>query len=568
MSSTTRRLPTPSGVASPAARVDPVAAASRHAGIVPIHYRIVTITPETAERLLARRRAGARRRAAVVLACADAMRDGRWRLDGTPIVLSHEGIVLDGLQRLLASVESACVFETLLAEGVDPAATFGPRRTPRPCRGKGQGGPGARQVRDVRAALVELLNLDGRHDQPRGSAELDQALLAHPRIGEAVRVSRVMPAGALPESVRAALICLTDEGDRAAVARLLDAIARPHAFASSEPGAVLRQRLDDAARAHRVTAGEDTWLAQAMAALRATPAPMPQASANAPAIDAMDGGTLHHGLPQVAVETIGPLHAARHLLHASHHLLHAPANGRISRPRVEALARDIVDARWLPNGHPIAFGSDGRLLDGRHRLRAIILAGQAVELAVLRGLPVDQPGVATRQEAPRALRRERLESFGDRALLTAMANLLWRHEMRPPAGRRSKATAAEVATVVRLHPRLILLRGYARRMTDFARPSVIGYAAYRFEREDAEQARRFLTSLETGADLSPGHPILALRNTLQKHRIAKASQGQQLALLLAGWEGFTAWCLSPRAQRRGQRRAGAGAGAGAGAPRT
>ncbi len=550
MPSASRRLSSPAGDATPSARLDPLDLCPERASTVPLRYSIVTITPETAERLLSRRRAGARRRDAVVQACAEAMRDGRWRLDATPVVLSHQGVVLDGLQRLLASVESACVFDTLVVEGVDPAATFGARRTPRPSRGKGQGGPGARQIRDVRAALTELLRLDGTHDVPRGPAELDQALLAHPRIGEAVHESRAMAAGALKEPVRAALICVAYGIDRSVIARLLDAIARPGDYASDEPGSVLRQRLDDAVRAAPDAVANGAWLAQAIDALHATRALVQPISASATAVVAIDQVDPRDSVPRVAVETIGPLRA-------SGHLLTVLDGGRISRPRVEAMARDIVEAHWLPNGHPICIASDGRLLDGRHRLRAIILAGRTVELAVLRGLPAGASAVAARDATPRPLRRKGLESFGDRALLTAMANLLWRHEMRPPAGRRGKATAAEIGTIVRLHPRLLLMRGYARRMTDFARPSVIGYAAYSFERSDAKQALRFLHSLETGADIGPGHPILALRNTLQKQRIAKASQAQQLALLLDGWESFKAWSASPRAQQRAQRKASA-----------
>jgi hypothetical protein len=77
-------------------------------------------------------------------------------------------------------------------------------------------------------------------------------------------------------------------------------------------------------------------------------------------------------------------------------------------------------------------------------------------------------------------------------------------------------------------------------MGHFGRASVIGYAAYVMERDDAVLASRFLAALETGADQRPGHPILTLRGTLQKLRGSKAPQSEQLAVLLSGWERFKA----------------------------
>jgi hypothetical protein len=77
-------------------------------------------------------------------------------------------------------------------------------------------------------------------------------------------------------------------------------------------------------------------------------------------------------------------------------------------------------------------------------------------------------------------------------------------------------------------------------MGQFGRASVIGYAAYIMERDDATRAPRFLVALETVIDQRPGRPILALRGMLHALRAGKASQNAQLAALLAGWERFQA----------------------------
>ena len=53
----------------------------------------------------------------------------------------------------------------------------------------------------------------------------------------------------------------------------------------------------------------------------------------------------------------------------------------------ERLARDMRDGKWMLTHEGIAFSSNGRLLDGQHRLRAIVLAGIPVEMFVWFNVP-------------------------------------------------------------------------------------------------------------------------------------------------------------------------------------
>lgn len=57
-------------------------------------------------------------------------------------------------------------------------------------------------------------------------------------------------------------------------------------------------------------------------------------------------------------------------------------NRRLRPVSVEAYARDIENGRWGKNQDPIAISKSGRLLNGQHRLSAIIKANKAVEMLV------------------------------------------------------------------------------------------------------------------------------------------------------------------------------------------
>jgi hypothetical protein len=52
--------------------------------------------------------------------------------------------------------------------------------------------------------------------------------------------------------------------------------------------------------------------------------------------------------------------------------------------RVERLAHAIVTGQWMVTHQGIALGPDGAVLDGQHRLAAIVLADQAVDVLVVR----------------------------------------------------------------------------------------------------------------------------------------------------------------------------------------
>lgn len=81
------------------------------------------------------------------------------------------------------------------------------------------------------------------------------------------------------------------------------------------------------------------------------------------------------------------------------------SNRRVRRARVSRLARAITEGRWLNTGHPVCVSSDGVLIDGQHRLMAIVEAGRAAILSVAFGVDpeafkvIDTHGVRNTSDA-------------------------------------------------------------------------------------------------------------------------------------------------------------------------
>lgn len=64
-------------------------------------------------------------------------------------------------------------------------------------------------------------------------------------------------------------------------------------------------------------------------------------------------------------------------------------NRRIDQKHVDCLAREMSAGRWITNHQGIAFDANGTLVDGQHRLWAILQSGCNVRLAVTVGLSAD-----------------------------------------------------------------------------------------------------------------------------------------------------------------------------------
>ena len=61
-------------------------------------------------------------------------------------------------------------------------------------------------------------------------------------------------------------------------------------------------------------------------------------------------------------------------------------NRRINERRISIYAEDMRDGKWQLNGEAIKFNKKGILIDGQHRLMAIIKSGVAVKMLILRDI--------------------------------------------------------------------------------------------------------------------------------------------------------------------------------------
>lgn len=82
-------------------------------------------------------------------------------------------------------------------------------------------------------------------------------------------------------------------------------------------------------------------------------------------------------------------------------------NRNLRESHVDKIVRDILSGNWKINGDAIRFSVKGELLDGQHRLNAIVRSGVAIDTIVIRGI-----SEASRQTIDSGIKRTSGDNLG------------------------------------------------------------------------------------------------------------------------------------------------------------
>lgn len=220
-------------------------------------------------------------------------------------------------------------------------------------------------------------------------------------------------------------------------------------------------------------------------------------------------------------------------------------NRNIRQRQVDYFAGAMTREEWLLNGDAIRFDINGRLIDGQHRLLAVVKAGVPVKSLVVHGL------VPEAQETIDAGARRtfsdvlKLRGETNTALLAAVTRLHWRYHnnVDDMLNRNTMPTTQQLLAHLE---RTEHLRDSARRAQQIIHAikglgSVYGTAvALALEVADEDDVDFFLERLMSGTELSATSPIYHLRQYLLKQleRRDKHSQEIQLAMWIKAWNAY------------------------------
>ncbi len=221
-------------------------------------------------------------------------------------------------------------------------------------------------------------------------------------------------------------------------------------------------------------------------------------------------------------------------------------HNRALRTRVvAAYARDMSADRWMDNGETIKFADDGRLLDGQHRLQAVVVAGKTVRMMVVDGLaPAAQE---TMDAGARRTTGDVLALRGERGatVLAAVLRRVWMWERGDRKLTGIASTTTECAELLEQRPEIrqsVEVALYVHARFRQLPQSTCALAHSLFAPIDLSMANWFFARLADGAALPPRHPVLTLRQRFldEAGRIGSRSEERNLAYLIRAWNALRA----------------------------
>jgi hypothetical protein len=216
---------------------------------------------------------------------------------------------------------------------------------------------------------------------------------------------------------------------------------------------------------------------------------------------------------------------------ATEYLAKNSGNRGLRPSHVDYLAEQIASGHWQVSPQGIAFSDTGRLLDGQHRLAAIVQSGISVEMRVTTGCHEDTFKVLD-GGLKRAIheRAHLVDNAGQNALICRLITAYCRYGLRHQA-------AVPISMIEEEFLRYAdsWLWGAAQfnvRMRLYGIAGVLSAIAI-YHSVDKNRAADFWGGYSSGEGLAGGSPVLALRRSIEYDRDSASGYWRAMSAIKA-----------------------------------
>jgi hypothetical protein len=225
------------------------------------------------------------------------------------------------------------------------------------------------------------------------------------------------------------------------------------------------------------------------------------------------------------VQTITPRKAAEYL---DRNTTNRPLSKRTVREFADAMRR----GEWRVTHQGIAFDVHGVLVDGQHRLAAIVEADIPIDVTVFTDVAegaFDVLDTGRRRHAADVLA---IEGEKSAVTLAAMVRIVWLYENRPDlnwSGGDAGVTNHQIVDTLQRHPKLrdfIAVGEQVAAATGMIK-SAAGAASYLISQASRKDLAPWFDGIVEGAGLTKGDPRLIFRRVLFAHTRKQAGQVQR-----------------------------------------
>lgn len=208
-------------------------------------------------------------------------------------------------------------------------------------------------------------------------------------------------------------------------------------------------------------------------------------------------------------------------------LMHNTKNRPTNTNWVAQLAGRMANGEWQENGDTIRFSNQGILLDGQHRLYAIIKSGKTIALSLVFGLLPEafQTIDDNRKRSPSDVLANAGYSYYH--VLAAAARIIptISGDSQTSSGISTALSNMQILDFVEENPRIYDLVSdvvciYNKGDKLIPKSELLAFC-FLFDKKDSIEAMKFIEMLSIGEGLLRNHPVFVLRKRLTKGKINK-----------------------------------------------
>ena len=223
------------------------------------------------------------------------------------------------------------------------------------------------------------------------------------------------------------------------------------------------------------------------------------------------------------------------------------ARNRNLNPKLVGLySRDMRNGDWRFVGDPIRIATDGTLLDGQHRLRAICDSGTTQRFAVITGLEKKDQDVMDRGRKRTVGDILHIHGESNHNVLAASLRYVWAMEQNTGFGNElsnKPPTSSQLLSVLERHPsiRQSVQPGVTAHRCIKIPPSILVFRHYQFGLIDADDRDHFYDRLTKQDFNGSDDPISQLYCRIMEDAANKQKKFQPLtkhALLVKAWNYY------------------------------
>lgn len=220
---------------------------------------------------------------------------------------------------------------------------------------------------------------------------------------------------------------------------------------------------------------------------------------------------------RVQIENVTPTKARQLLLGSEQY------QRNVSNAQVAHLARQMLDGKWMLNGETVVVSENNQVLDGQHRLLAVIETGLTVQMMIVYGASQDCFHTLDTGKSRNPGNTMHIAGVKNANNVAALIGFRWKYLKaesrngslnmweRPTHGELveyAKNNAQLVQNAVACSQRI-------RKVLRGINASTIGGSYVVFsEKTNEEKCKEFFDSLATGKNLDENSSVLTLRNKL------------------------------------------------------